>query len=122
MSPTERCPLSHKYIKLAKINFESDEDSELSLDENELTDSESATDTDYENFNSYEEEEGSENEARLAEEIYEQLDVTPISRFSSMDYSTKLNNIRRRLFIADVRRRLFSYNSEEEEEQEDSEN
>lgn len=121
MSPTERCPLSHKYIKLAKINFETDEDSELNLDENELTDSESETDTDYENFNSYEEEEGSENEERLEEEKNEELDVTPISRFSSMDYSTKLNNIRRRLFIADVRRRLFSYNVEEEE-QEDSEN
>lgn len=122
MSPTERCSFSYKYIPLTKLNFESDEDSS---DENELTNSESATNIDYENLNSYGEEEGEIEEQEEEEEKDEkdeeveeeekELYVTPISRFSTMDYSTKLNNIRRQLFIDGVRRRLFSYNFEKED-------
>lgn len=128
MSPTERCSFSYKYIPLAKLNFESDEDSS---DENELTNSESATNIVYENLNSYGEEEGENEEQEEEEEEKDEKDekdeeveeeeeekelyVTPISRFSTMDYSTKLNNIRRRLFIDGVRRRLFSYNFEKED-------
>lgn len=119
MSPTERFPFSYKCIKVAKLNFESDEDSS---DENELTDSESVTSTDFENLNSYGEaedgnveEEEKEDDDEGVKEVEEELDVTPISRFSSMDYSAKLNTIRRQLFIVNVRRRLFSYNFEEED-------
>lgn len=62
MSTTERCSFSYRYIKLASLNYENDEDSEVDYDENELTDSDSVTNIYYENFKSYVDDEEDENE------------------------------------------------------------
>lgn len=123
MSPTDRTPFSFKHLKLARLSFENDEESEALFYENELTDTDSIiTDDDDVDDDSYEEDEEYEeyNDDDDDEEFSfnpceECTRSTPTGRFTTLDYTLKLRNLRKRLFVANVRRRLFSIDQEDEE-------
>lgn len=117
MSPTDRTPFSFKHLKIARLSFENDEESEAVFYENELTDTDSIITDDDDSYKEDEEynDDDDDDEGFSFNPCEECAISTPTGRFTTLDYTLKLQNLRKRLFVANVRRRLFSVDQEDEE-------